>query len=64
MEFIFKRNMKVMLSKVKDLDMIEGKVPYCLSWKEEPRWHFFKLSQVTDTHHHHHLYDFFNVSSF
>ena len=27
MEFIFKRNMKVMSSKVKDLDMIEGKVP-------------------------------------
>ena len=37
--------MKVMSSKVKDLDMIEGKVPLVqYLWS---RWHFFKLSQVT-----------------
>ena len=39
-----------LLSKVKGslhLDMIEGKVPF---QEEELRWHFFKLSQVTDTH--------------
>ena len=41
-----------LLSKVKGslhLDMIEGKVPV-LREEEELRWHFFKLSQVTDTH--------------